>query len=283
MPAVDRNVLRLGVWELLCDRGRPRQPSRSARRWRWSTEPVRPTSRRSSSTASSVPWSATRRPWSDLALTAPHARATTEGPRGGPGRHRNRTGGEALANGAAKDGLEVVVVDRHLVGGRVPVLRVHPDQDDGARQRRGREVRRAATLAWATRRSSSSLGAGRAAHRRGRDDALGRHDRGGPAQGRRRHGPPRRRPADRDRHGGGRDRRRDHPGAPTRPARRRAEHPARGPPSRPSRGSPTRRTGPTATPSASPRCPGRWSWPAAARSAASSRRCSRALARPASR
>ena len=40
--------------------------------------------------------------------------------RGGPGRHRAGPGGEALANGAATAGLEVVVVDRHLVGGECP-------------------------------------------------------------------------------------------------------------------------------------------------------------------
>ena len=58
MPAVDRNVLRIGVFELLWADDVP-DPVAVTRRCTWSAT-CRPTSRRPSSTASSAPSSATR-------------------------------------------------------------------------------------------------------------------------------------------------------------------------------------------------------------------------------
>src|SRR6478736_10172275 len=56
-------------------------------------------------------------------------------------------GGEALANGAAKAGLEVVVVDRHLVGGECPYYGCIPTKMMVRASDAVAEVRRAATLA----------------------------------------------------------------------------------------------------------------------------------------
>src|SRR6187402_2292536 len=56
-------------------------------------------------------------------------------------------GGEALATGAAKAGLEVVVVDRHLVGGECPYYGCIPTKMMVRASDAVAEVRRAATLA----------------------------------------------------------------------------------------------------------------------------------------
>ena len=50
-------------------------------------------------------------------------------------------GGEALAGGAAAAGLEVVVVDRHLVGGECPYYGCIPVEDDDPRRGRPRRGR----------------------------------------------------------------------------------------------------------------------------------------------
>ncbi|GAA4381079.1 NAD(P)/FAD-dependent oxidoreductase [Nocardioides caricicola] len=56
-------------------------------------------------------------------------------------------GGEALANGAAKAGLEVVVVDRHLVGGECPYYGCIPTKMMVRASDAVAEVRRASSLA----------------------------------------------------------------------------------------------------------------------------------------
>src|SRR4051812_38730638 len=56
-------------------------------------------------------------------------------------------GGESLATGAAKAGLEVVVVDRHLVGGECPYYGCIPTKMMVRASDAIAEVRRAAVLA----------------------------------------------------------------------------------------------------------------------------------------
>ena len=90
-------------------------------------------------------------------------------------------GGEALATGAAKAGLDGRRRRQAPGRRRVPLLRVHPDQDDGARRAtRVAEVRRAATLAGDVTITASWAPVARRIDEEA-TDRLGRHDRGRPA------------------------------------------------------------------------------------------------------
>ena len=251
MPAVDRNVLRLGVFELLYvddvpDAVAVTEAMALVRDLSTDESPgVRQRRARRDHAQQGVPGLTPSARSAALGHAAGHERRHRAR---GPGRHRCRARGRgARQRCRRRPGSRWSVVDRHLVGGECPYYGCIPSK---------MMIRAADALAEAGRvdRSPATptvtpvLGAGRAAHRRGGhhdwDDTIavdrlqdagatvhhgvGRLDGAGP--------------------GRGRARRRRRPSRTPRDAAS-CSTPAPGRPCRRSTASPARRTGPTATPS----------------------------------